>query len=520
VGLRENAQITTYTELNDLIDNHLYGFDAGNEWSPSTRRSEFKLRLSGIDQEELKTGLLLLGRMVRSNDLTLQNLPRIQDLVKAKIANNDKYTHQWESNWVKNPAKAFWYQTDAVGIAIGSAFTQAHWAEQMRWTLHDPVPSLLVDQLNKFSNETISGMDEESCKERKAFEALVKHVSAEALKSELVAYWVKNLSHFAPGECKEGLRQLSLEAVAGLRSGPEITLKELRELQRYVVSRAHVRVRVMATQKIYRAVKNQISVFLKSIPSGKTENRPTVLSLDPFIQKLKRRYSDFNSTAPAQIGFVYNEGTTANLVFYSTFSGLKQRSPEHIKRVIASKLMSGGGPHTFYMRTWEAGLAYSNGVNSDLRDGLLSYYADRVPSVPSLVKLIEGLGISMASLNDRSYLNYSISQMFKSREMLPFIERARLLDTDLQDGITLSDYRKYFSSVLKMTKDPSLWDEIRQLTGQAIAPVMVGANCGDCQTRQRSLFFIVGPDKQLNDAAAVFPGQRLFKLWRSDFWLP
>ena len=59
--------------------------------------------------------------------------------------------------------------------------------------------------------------------------------------------------------------------------------------------------------------------------------------------------------------------------------------PEHereaLLRYLASKLYAGRGAHGLFMKTWAAGLAYSNGIRGSAEAGRVGYYAERCPDL-------------------------------------------------------------------------------------------------------------------------------------------
>ena len=51
---------------------------------------------------------------------------------------------------------------------------------------------------------------------------------------------------------------------------------------------------------------------------------------------------------------------------------------------LASRLYGGGGAHGIFIKTWGAGLAYSNGLGGSPAQGRISYYAERTRAAAEL----------------------------------------------------------------------------------------------------------------------------------------
>ena len=80
---------------------------------------------------------------------------------------------------------------------------------------------------------------------------------------------------------------------------------------------------------------------------------------------------------------------------------------EHVivLHLLSSKIVSGTGPHTLFMKTIESGLAYTNSVGSEPRLKLLYYYADHVPDIGALVTLANSVATGIPQLEDDSLLD-------------------------------------------------------------------------------------------------------------------
>ena len=90
-----------------------------------------------------------------------------------------------------------------------------------------------------------------------------------------------------------------------------------------------------------------------------------------------------------------------------------------ILRYLAGNLYTGHGAHSIFMKTWAAGLAYSNGLRPSIRSGRLRYYAERTPELPqTLTFVIKELERATTTEKDLQLAEYAIAQAFTSRVAL------------------------------------------------------------------------------------------------------
>jgi len=170
------------------------------------------------------------------------------------------------------------------------------------------------------------------------------------------------------------------------------------------------------------------------------------------------------------------------------------------------------------MKTWTAGLAYGNGVASDVPQQLLQYYADRIPDIPNLVQLVNSVVHKSGTPAPNEAVDYALSQAFDvPRAMLSFSDRGRAFAVDLRDGNTPEKVRRFSEEILKLRQDRDLAEELIKMRVQAIDPVLMsGGDTG--QKAAKSIFFFLGPEEVLSKAAHQL-GIDIVKIWPSDYWV-
>jgi hypothetical protein len=195
---------------------------------------------------------------------------------------------------------------------------------------------------------------------------------------------------------------------------------------------------------------------------------------------------------------------------------------EHVivLHLLSSKIVSGTGPHTLFMKTIESGLAYTNSVGSDPRLKLLYYYADHVPDIAALVELANSVATGIPQLEDASLLDYTLQKAFPfQRSMSSFTDRGKSIAQDLYDGNNPQRVRRLSEEVLQLRSDPALESEIIQSGLSSIAPVLLNPEFREVQRTERSIFFFAGPERLLADAEKRLAIPKFLRLYPSDFWV-
>ena len=101
---------------------------------------------------------------------------------------------------------------------------------------------------------------------------------------------------------------------------------------------------------------------------------------------LKSRYPSIEK--PTYVGLMNPNTKNGVMIFSSKCASLKDNDKDSVLDFLTAKLFSGGGPHSFFNKTWQAGLAYSNGVSSGEKSGRMMYYAERCPDIATTMRFV------------------------------------------------------------------------------------------------------------------------------------
>jgi Zn-dependent M16 (insulinase) family peptidase len=517
VGLRENDSATSYQKLIAAIQSRLYKFSAFYSSNYVSNREELAVRASVVnDPNQFEAALTLVGRILTVSDITPQNLSRLQDILNRQLSENDAYFRQSQDTWLPDPAFAFRYQDNQLYLALNSFFEQSHFDDRLSWRLHSQVSTEEIQHLGEFAGMILHQLSHSTRAEiRKA----LANKSAEGLNGELVSYWLRNLWAFPDSSLVSGLETLANEVQQDLRAGPDKTIQDLTRLRSILINRNALKVDITTDESSLQKLKPMLAKLLlglpiQPVPEQVSDDNGSTLVWD----NLRRRYPSLKPQFPVYLGFITAGEIPTGVVFTANFPGYSDLDHRSLLQVLSSKFFSGTAPESLYMKTWTAGLAYGNGVASDVPQQLLQYYADRIPDIPNLVQLVNSVVHKSGTPAPNEAVDYALSQAFDvPRAMLSFSDRGRAFAVDLRDGNTPEKVRRFSEEILKLRQDRDLAEELIKMRVQAIDPVLMsGGDTG--QKAAKSIFFFLGPEEVLSKAAHQL-GIDIVKIWPSDYWV-
>src|SRR5579859_5417 len=517
LGLRTGDRIIPYSDLQARIQTEINDFAIRYDFNAVSRRADLRIQVSTITPAELRSGLALIQSITTTNYLDPANADRLRDVVQRRQWEDDSYDSGENDYWFTNPSNAFRYQDNPLYLALSSVLTQAHWDGRLFWMLHRPVEPAEIAELHRFAEEIISTS---SGKSGKQLPEVFDGLNEKGLKRELLEYWKRNIQSFPPDQLLTGLKQLALEVDEDLRVGPVSTITDLRELQRIVLNRRALKIDLTLNPENLEAVKRKLSVFLESMPDYVSNDEPIEPAKDPVLDNVRKRYGSQESGFPRFIGLSDLKNATANMVFYADFPNYSQLDHQSLVEVLSSKLLSGSGPNTVYMKTGEQGLAYASSISSDPSAGLLRYYALRTSDITTLVELVNSVARAIPQFQDDFLVDYALQKTFSPpRSMGTFSERGRGIAKDIWDGNDPAQVRRFSEAILTLRRESNLLHELIDAGREAICPVLIAKECEQQQHKARSLFFFTGPERLLEDAERNLDMPKLLRLYPSDFWM-
>lgn len=520
-----------YAEMIDRYRSEIFSLCAGTGSNPGKGRLELSLSASAAGENEIPAALEWLENCLFRGSLSVESISRLKDIITESTRGLRNITHHSEEYWVRDIAAAVVYQDYPAWMSLNSPFTELRLLESLRWVLEDPssreaaaADSALVAISKSLENKGEKGTILEL---------------AEKLPPEMAEEFAWNLGHLPVETWREDFASLVNQTRRDLKKDPRDAIIKLKTLQAKLLSKENLRVYMTGNHEAMRGTIPLLETLINKLPVSETQNTSPLpiltppcpvgkervggnkpLRADTVFSRVKSRYP--LSGKPVHTALVNNGTKSGVFVISSPGGAYSDTSDEAVIQFLASRALSGGGEKSIFMKTWEAGLAYSNGLSSSLAAGKLLYYAERCPDLSETIKFVADT-IRETRIDDPFFVKYALANSFNDyRGMEDFSTRGYAMANDLADGIRPEAVRKFKEKLIEMAGRPEILEEvkvrIRTVLGKII-PVVEGKLSDNPGTSD----FVIGPDsmldkyeKYLRQSGETGP---LVKLYPRDFWL-
>jgi hypothetical protein len=254
--------------------------------------------------------------------------------------------------------------------------------------------------------------------------------------------------------------------------------------------------------------------------AGKLDRAPRARQVYAQRRPIAERLRDHDAAAEARyVGLVDPATSSGVFVNSAPATALTDTSDDAILDYLASNTFTGHGAHSLFMKTWAAGLAYSNGVHPLPQQGQIEYYAERCPLLPQTLRFV--IDQLKAANIDGNIARYAIAKAFESRVAASYEQRAMAMADDVADGVTPAIVKAFRARLLALASQGDLAQALAARMPKVYGAVMpgLGPAAGD------GVYFVIGPPKQLAAYedylhAAVDKAAALHRLYPRDFWIP
>jgi hypothetical protein len=231
---------------------------------------------------------------------------------------------------------------------------------------------------------------------------------------------------------------------------------------------------------------------------------------------------DPGATRPVFVGLVDPATQSGVFLDAAPAPGFLDTSDDALYDFLASNLYAGHGAHALFIKTWAAGLAYSNGIRVRLRDARLTYYAERCPELPQTMRFV--IHELEKAKPDASIVGYALAGGFYSRVAATYEDRGEGIANDLADGVGPDKVKAFRTALLAIARRPGLVEELGARFARVYARVLPGMGAG-WKPAANAVYMVIGPDGQLDAwqkylASTVGADAKLWKLYPRDFWIP
>jgi hypothetical protein len=301
-----------------------------------------------------------------------------------------------------------------------------------------------------------------------------------------------------------------------LSIGAPAALARLEAVRATVVHGMLARVVEVGSQANQAAIAGDLEALVGDVPVARPPHLAHTAST-PLRARLAAR--DPKAKQPTFVGLVVPSTSSGVFLDLAPTTYYTQTDDDHVLDYLASNLYTGHGAHSMFMKTWAAGLAYSNGLRPHLVDGTLVYYAERCPLLPQTLRFV--IDQLKQAKPDPNIARYAIAKAFDSRVAIGFEQRASAMAANLVDGLTPEVVRAFRTRVLDAAKRDDLAATLFGRMEKVYGKVLPGYGSLDPD----AVYFVIGPEKQMAAyqdylKAAVGKTATLYRLYPRDFWLP
>lgn len=507
VGVVIGTVTLDYGQVEERLRAEVYGAGAGLGADPATRRARLTFSAGASSPDEIRRAAAWLETFMRRSALGPASRERLIDMVRQRQQGIRAMFQQDEEQWVGRAAAAYEHQDQPLYMALHSPFTSLRHLDRLRWRLEEPAPeqrAVIVSTLAATRGFAARG-------ERKAAADFLAGVPGE-LGEQL--RW--ELSHLPEQGWGADLNAVCDGVEADLGRSAE-TISRLAELGRSLQGRAGARVRLNGSHANVELAARELDRLLAALPPGQPP-RPTPLSEGLVTARLRRRLP--GRARATHVALVNPGGKAAAVSVSVPAPGFAARSREELLDVLALGTLAGGGAHSLFMRTWAAGLAYSNGLSHNAYRGRASYYAERCPDPARTLAF--SAEVASAAKADKGLLEYSLSGAFQDyRAGGDFSSRGGSMAADLEDGRAPALVRDYKRALLRLARDPAAIGLVDARLRKTLGRVLIGLPGGRVAAPGASAF-LVAPEGMIGSYEAWLKekGEADFvaRLYPSDFW--
>ena len=441
-------------------------------------------------------------------DLSVQSREGLAGWIASSIQTQRAVFQQDEASWVTNAAAAYRYQDQPLYMHTTSPFTVLRDLNRLRWRLEEPSPA----QFAVLRATATAALGAAAAADRTA---AAKQL--EALNGEFGDYLRWELSHLPDDSWRLDLRELVTDYLGDLGRSQE-TIRRLQALTARVLVRAGARVHVNGTAENIELAARLIDPLLARLPVGKLSAPPKRRSL--VQERLRQRFPGL--ARPTFVALVNDSGKTGTVSVSAPAANYRAVRREDFLDTLALGVLAGGGAHSLYMRTWNVGLAYGNGIAQGNGVGEVSYYADKCPDPTQTLRFVDGVASSF-EMNDPFLLEYSLADAFGDyRAAQDFSARGSSFADDLEYGDRPETVLAFKTELLRLARAPGTLAATRARLQPALGRVLVGLPGGKIAASPESAAFFVGPENLILRYETFVrergEAERVIRLYPRDFW--
>ncbi|MDD2772597.1 MAG: hypothetical protein PHP45_02760 [Elusimicrobiales bacterium] len=451
-----SGEILDYSAMIERWRAEIFSLGAFTASNPHTGRLELCLNASAASAEEIPAAAEWLENCLLRNLLSSETAGRLKDIAEEGIQDIRNMMSRPEEYWMRDVAGAFFHAADARWMSVYSPFTELFHLERLRLMLENPPEKeKLIACLAGLSD----GAKPES--------ALVE---IGALSPWLAQSLSWNIEHFPAQTGRADLGELARAYAAALAAGPQAAVGGMKRALSGILRRGGARAAVTGSPENAEKALALLDALLARLPEGAGRAAPArgensiLARVSPRTQGLKRLVHG---------ALINRSGSGGAAVLRADGPSYSDTGGTALWDFLAVKFLSGGGPHALFMKTWDAGLAYSNGINANPATGKINYYAERCPDLVRTLAFVSSAA-AQAKSSEKYHADYALSNSFSDyRGGDTTSARGYAAASDMADGITPAVVRRFKSALLAAAKKPDAPEKMNARLLEAAGRVMI-----------------------------------------------
>jgi hypothetical protein len=544
IGVVHNDRVIPYDEMAERIRREVRELNAYFSVNYRKGRVELVVRGSGSDSGEIARSIDWMQSALFESDLRADNLWRIRDAVEQELGQLRGTMSGSEESWVQNPVYNFWRQQNPLLMTCNSFLTRIHMLHRLKWLLRPSGSPTANDGFSRFMNQlatSFAGMNRNEIEhilsvmvgektDTTAGERPVIALAAQAisLKPEVAPVILdavkdlrQSLADMPDASLNSGLAYLCKQMDADFRFPAQQALDQIRAVLAMTLKADNVRAFVVGSTRSQDQITPALAKVIDKLDKA-ASIRQTYAGTAVVTKHLNDRTGQ--KTEPVFVGLV-NENTRSGVIVNTAeCASMEDSDPDKLLNFISARLYGGGGAHSMFMKTWGAGLAYSNGLRSNEANGRILYYAERCPDLAQTMSFV--VSELKKAPHDPALADYAVSQAYAlNRAGDTYEQRGESMAADLADSLTPDKVRRFRQTIADLRKDPDFYEKIQSRMEAVYGLVLpgYGPDATAATNAADALYFIIGPEKQfesyetlLKQTEGDFQIQRLYP---ADFWI-
>jgi Zn-dependent M16 (insulinase) family peptidase len=526
VGVIDNGTPIASADMKDRLRKDVLELSVAYTGNARTHRRELQISGAGNGTAETKAAFAWMRRVLFAPDWRIDNLPRLRDVVDQQLTALRQTMLGEEEFWVDGPRDTWWEQS-TLQAHTASFLTRIHDLHRLRWMLLDPRDAKVTAEVARWL-ATLAGT---KLPRAQLVELARKLAAGDEPSARKLSPAAQPFARAAGKDLGLALGDIPDESLAAdwsylckqmakdLAFGAPAALAKLAEVRAQIVQGQRARLVEVGSSANITALAADVETLVRALPVPQIAHAfGAELGLGgPFRRRLADRV---HAAKPPQfVGLVAPSTSSGVFLNLAPASAYANAADDAVLDYLASNLYTGHGAHSMFMKTWAAGLAYSNGLHPHPDDGTLDYYAERCPLLPQTLRFV--IDELRKQQPDANIARYAIAKAFDSRIAANYEARAARMAADLADELPPDIVRAFRSHVLAQSGRADLAHVLFARMLGVYAKVLPGLG----KLAPDATYFVIGNAKQLAAYqdylhAAVGKDATLWKLYPRDFWIP